>query len=416
MSTRTLALMFAAAVAAGCGNPPTGADMAAADIGSTGDLAHNQGDLSPENLDLGMPVPPATTAVVTTVDYAGMTGTLATIGLADGKVQKGIDNTLDSDNGVRVINGKVIVLDRVHETVRFYDPANNYKNPIEIKTGAGSNPHDIVAVPATSKYYVTLYGNKAATAIGVIDLLPPATDGGAPQPALVKSVALPQAMKDPDGIPEANDIYSCGGYAYVTVQDLDEGKVFAPTGPSRIIALDYTTDAVDAKLGVIQLAGPNPNGIARDGTGCDIVLVADAGNQFGPTDGTGGIERVDLTNRTSKGLIIKDTDLKGHPSTIATTSKNLAFTTLTLDMGAGQQVFVFDPQAGKLGAAVGPEATTIAFASVTPDGKRLYVGVASPFGMTKVPAIGVYSGPADGTMLPMVGVDVGQSPNSIAFY
>ena len=102
-------------------------------------------------------------------------------------------------------------------------------------------------------------------------------------------------MKDPDGIPEANDIYLCGSFAYVTVQDLDEGKGFTPSGPGRIIALDATKDAVDTTMGVIQLAGPNPNGVARDGTGCDIVLIADSGNQFGATDGTGGVNGDDET-------------------------------------------------------------------------------------------------------------------------
>ena len=425
MRVRNLVPMFASTVAVrslmqgavvalaltGCGNATTSVDMT-----MPSDLAHTPGDLSPENLDLSSPIPAATTAVVTTGDFTGMTGTLATIGLTDGKVQKGIDTTLDPSNAVRVINGKVIVLDQIHGAVRFYDPETGYKNPIEIKTGAMSNPHDIVAVPASSKFYVALYGNKADVAIGVIDLMPPATDGGAQKPALVKSIAVPQAAKDPDGIPEVNDLYLCGGFAYVTAQDLDESKGFAPTGPSRIIALDTTRDAVDSNLGVIQLVGPNPNGVARDGTGCDLVLVADAGNQFGATDGTGGIERVDLSLRMSKGLAIKDTDLKGHPYTIATASKSLAFTTLTLGMGAGSQVFAFDPATGKLGASVGPEAGFIAFAQVTPDGSKLFVGVSSLLGMTKVPAIGVYSGPADGSMLPASGADVGQSPSSIAFF
>jgi hypothetical protein len=412
MRPQILVLLLAGA---GCGNATNNADMAPGP-----DIAHSPGDLSPENLDLGNPIPAATTAIVTTSDYKS-TGTLAAVNLADDKVTRGIDNTLDSSTIVRAINGKVIVLNQYpHGTVRFYDPANGYKNPIEVKVGANANPHDIVAVPATSKYYVTLYGNKADSALGVIDLRPPAGDGGAGTPALVKSIPLTTAMKDPDGIPEANDLYACGGFAYVTLQDLDETNMaFKPTGPSRIAAIDFSKDAVDTTQGIIQLDGANPNGVARDGTGCDLVLVADAAYQFGAVDGSGGIERVDLSARISKGIVLKDTDLKGHPSTIATTpaSRTIAYTTLSINSGGGSQVIAFDPQAAKLTSAITPPASFIAFAATTPDGSQLFVGIVTPDKMTNMPAVGLYVVKADGmTVIGNQPIDLGQSPAAISFF
>ncbi len=421
MRIRPLSLFAFTALASGCGTSPT-TDMAVPPDMAQHDIALPTEDLTPENFaDLGPIVPPATTAVIATGDFVGKTGTLATVGLADDKVTKNIDTIPSGNSSIHAVNGKVVWFDDDHNVARFYDPAKGYKDPIEVKLPAMSNAHEIVAVPASSKFYVTLYGNTADSAIGVIDLMPP-VDGGFGTPALVKTIAIPQAAKDPDGIPEANNIYACGSFAYVSTQDLDESKGFAPTGPGRIVAIDFTKDAVDASganMGVIQLLGQNPNAIALDGaagaTGCDVVLVADASNQFADVDGTGGIERVDLTGRASKGMAIKDTDLGGHPYTVSSASKTLSFATLTVMSGAGSQSVAFDPTAGKLKGAVSPVAGYIAFTAVAPAGGSLFIGVGTA-GANATPPVGLFIGKADGSMVGAMPIDLGQSPGSIAFF
>jgi hypothetical protein len=386
-------------VLAGCGpsNP----------VNTNPDIALPIADLSRESQDIVM-VPQATTAAVTTSSFMmGGTGTLATVGLADKRVTKNIDATLDQDNAVRFSQGKLLVLDHTHGAVRVYDPAKQFMNPVEIKTGA-LNPHDAIALPASSKVYVTLYDAKADSAVAILDTAQPAM-------GVVKSIAIPMNMADTDMIPEANDLYLCGQYAYVTTQDLDRNKMYAPAGNGRIVAIDTTKDMVDGAMGEIALMGENPNGFAAEGTGCDLVLTADSSNQFGAVAGKGGIERVDLTARKSKGMVLTDTALMGHPNTIAVRSKTLAFTVLTVNNGAGQSLVSIDPQAGKLGGAVLPQAGFIPFAQVSPDG-QLFVGVAFSDGMTMKPDTGLYVGPADGTMLPTTPIDLGQAPYSIAFF
>jgi hypothetical protein len=440
--TVLLPLILFAAPFAGCGDSSStdgGADLAHApgdmamtsDLTSTGDLA-SSGDLSSSgdlatvgdmasagDLALGADMAPAgpSMAVITTSGGFGMgaTGSLTTVALAGHKVTAGIDNTLDSDNLVRSYGGKVYVVNHTHGNVTLYDPAKGFMGPVQVATGdnvvkAGmTNPHDVVPIPNSTKAYVTLYNNDAAHAVGVIDFANPAA-------GVSKWITIPTAAKDPDGHPEANDLYLCNGFAYVSAQDLDEGKGFAPTGPSRLIALDVTKDAIDPNMGIIQLGGANPNGIAPDGSGvCTSVLVAEASNQFAGLDGTGGIDRVDLAQRKSLGLAIKDTDLKGHPYTISAKSKSLAFATLTINGGAGAQVVAIDPQGGKLLGQVTPPAGYIVFASVSPDG-QLFVGVESPDMMSKLPKIGLYVGAADGSMINMMPLDLGQAPYSIAFF
>ena len=391
---RSLPLLLALPLALGCGatTTPTPAD------GGVDAVVAPFRDLGPETD--AQPVPAATIAVVSTADFMGGTGTLATVGLADRKVQKGIDNTLGADSAVRAMGGKVFALLRPDGPLRVYDPAQGWKSPVEIKLAKGSNPHDLLLVPATSKVYLTLYNNDAAKAIGVVDLQKPGDGVG-------KYVAIPQAAADSDGKPEANDLHFCGGLVYVTLQDL---KSFKPSGPGRIAVVDPAKDEVAA---TIALLGPNPNGFAVDGGGCDRVLVAAAGDQFGAVDGKGGIERVDLSLRKSLGLVIKDSDLAGHPSAVATRSPTLAFAALSV--AAGTKVVAFDPLAGKLLAPVLPTAGFAPVVAVSPDG-QLFVGVQTPEAMSKKPLPGLYVGPADGTMLPQTPLDLGQGPYSITFY
>jgi hypothetical protein len=394
-------------VAAGCGDSTM--NNPAPDFSAKGDMAvgPNQ-DLKMETFpDLAMPK--AMEAIVTTSSFM-TTGTLNTVALSsDHTATKGIDNTLDQQNVVSVSNGKAFVLDQTHGSVRVYDPTNGFKNPVEIMLGA-FNPHAVVALPTTTKAYVSMYGAKGDSAVAVIDW-------SMPSAGVVKSIAIPVAQADTDGKPEASDLYLCGQYVYVGLQDLDENKGFGPSGPGRIAAIDTKTDALDtASANIIALKGPNPNGFAPKGTGCDIILVGDAGNQFGDVDGSGGIEEVDLSQRKSNGMLISDTDLMGHPGTMSTNvSAQIAFAVLTVNSGAGSQPVAFDYNAKKLiTPALLPVAGFVTFASVSPDG-QLFIGVASP-PANGPPSVGLYIGAADGKAITSSAIDLGQAPYSIAYF
>src|SRR5690349_20328092 len=111
-------------------------------------------------------------AVVTTSGGFGAGGAVNTIRLSDMMVVSGLDTSIDQDNIVRVFSGKAYVLNRGPGTLRIYD-IMTWKNPVEIPTDdatadhATSDPEDVLL--AGGKLYVTMAGNDAAHALGIID-------------------------------------------------------------------------------------------------------------------------------------------------------------------------------------------------------------------------------------------------------
>lgn len=410
--TLTLPLGLSLALAACGGSSATNSD-GGTDGGDMGRVIE-QPDLGPEEFSDGGGG--ATTAVLTTADFTGTGGTLGTVALS-GHAQKTLDSsTIDNDSIVRAFNGKVYVLDRTHGTLRIYDPAKQFADPVEIATGdpaddaaaphADSNPSDLIPVPASSKLYVVLTSNDAAHAIGVID-------SDHPEAGVTKWIALPVAGSP---IPRVSRLWPCGDYAYAFAADIDASNTV--TGPGRVIAIDYATDAVSTDAdAVITLAGKNPGGgfpygVAAPYGGCDDILVADTGDAFGATPDSGGIERVDLTARVSRGMVISGDVLGGNPGSIASTSPDLAFVTVGALEG---KVVAFDPAQKKVvGDVLGP-AQWIPFVQLGPDG-QLYVGVNISTGGDQVPA-GFYIGAADGQPLSATPtVELPQPPYSIAFF
>lgn len=399
---------------------PLALALAACDTGTTAtpsDMAMQPQpnvDFGPEKLDGGPNTQP-TTAVVTSSSLM-TSGSINTIALADKAPKKALDTTIDQDNLVRAAAGRVYVVDRTHGTIRIYDPAT-WKNPVEIVTGdmtaphEMSNPHDVLPVPASSKLYVALYNNDADHAVGVLD-------AAQPMKGVVKWIAVPKA-----GTPlvRANNLYFCGPYVYVVLEDLDEN--FAVTGNGRIAVIDPATDKLDASgTNVITLAGKNPGGGAADGItranpmggSCDLVLVADSGDYTKPIPNGGGVEQVDLTRRKSNGFLVTDADLKGAPGTVTSASATLAYVILN-NPDFTNNVVAINPQDKKvIGSVLGP-AGFVGFAVVSPDG-QLFAGVTRGDTKKGQPAAAVYIGAADGKMLPAMGIDLGQAPYAIAFY
>ena len=407
-----LALTFSAtcAFAAGCGDNGT-AMMTPADMALPGISM----DLKPENADLGHG-PGATTAVVTTSSLMTF-GALNTVRLADKTVTKQIDTTLDQDNAVEAQGGKVLVLDRTHGSLRVYDPGAAFKSPIEIATGdmtapnGKSNPHDAVLVPATSKIYVAMYGNDADHAVGLVDTTQPAK-------GVLKWIAVPKAGSP---LPRANNLYFCGPYVYVVLEDLD--AMYGVTGPGRIAVIDPKTDALVMDTPIITLAGKNPGSGTQfaitqadpKAGSCDLVLVANGGDFNVPkAPNGGGIEVVDLTRRKSLGLLLTDKDLGGDPGSISTVNANLAYAIIN-NADFTQKVVAIDPMNKKvLGDVFGPSGF-LTFAQASPDG-QLFVGAAKGDMAKGQPAIGLYVGPADGMKLSATAIDLGQAPYAVSFY
>ncbi|HEX9101230.1 MAG TPA: hypothetical protein VF997_03445, partial [Polyangia bacterium] len=151
-------------------------------------------------------------AIVTTShynpDFSGV-GTINAVQMSQSKIVRGIDSSLDPDVGVQIGGTKLYVLNRDVGSLRTYDLAT-LKIEEEIATGAAAAPNTASAPfgfwrsDTSSKIYVTLAGNDAAHALGVVDEATP--DAG-----VVTFVNVPAAAADTDGSPDLSQLYACNG-------------------------------------------------------------------------------------------------------------------------------------------------------------------------------------------------------------
>ncbi len=350
-------------------------------------------------------------AVVASSDFTS--GALSTLDLVGRTVNKGLD-TIDAQPVVRVLGGKVYVLDQTHGVVRTYDPDKGWKNPTEFSVGnndvpAGqANPHDIYVDAATQRAYLTLYGSfgsskvDGAHALAVVDLKTPAA-------GIQSFIPLDASVWDSDKNPDADRLFACGGTLYVTLQDLDRNAGYKPAGPARLAAISL---AKPDSARYIQLAGQNPIAVAV-AADCSSVLIGQGDFQFDDLpNGKGGIEQVDLVSQKSLGLLFTDTSLGGHVSALSATDASHAFVDVQSKSGMDYQnnEYALDVTGQKKGALVlGP----MAFVA----GIRVYEGLLLVLsaGTPKAGQLmtGVYLGPADGQPLATQPLDVGLPPVSM---
>ncbi|MDB4969518.1 MAG: hypothetical protein JWN44_5207 [Myxococcales bacterium] len=363
-------------------------------------------------------------AIVTTShynpDFTGV-GTINAVQMSLNKVVKGIDSSVDPDTALDIsADDKLYVLNRGNGSLRRYDLAK-LAVELEIATGTADAPNTLSFPFAMwrkgdGKIYVTLAGNDAAHAVGVLD-------EAQPNAGVVKYIEVPAAATDSDGRPEAAQLYACQNHLYVTVQDYTiVGRDAVYNGAGRIAVIDLAQDKV---TGFIALSGRNPAGLAAEGSDCNKVLVVTSSKLTSEPDGTAGVERVDLAARTSSGFIATDSALAGRPYDIAVVSSTLAYIPVYFDPQTGldgkvylgsAKVLAWNPSTGSaIGDATG-KAGSLSFAKVGLDHK-LYVGIGTFGGMAEPGKLaqGLYVGPADGTPLPTTPIDLGDTPSAIAF-
>jgi len=363
-------------------------------------------------------------AIVTTSkynpDFTGI-GVLHTVQFPERTVTANIDNTLDPDLALEVRGDSLWVLNRGVASLRRYGMvALSAEAEIALGTpqapGPLSSPRDFVMDAFTEKAWVSFGTNPSQYAIGVVDL-----KGGK---GTVKYISIPTAAADPDGSPEPADLYACNGRLYVALQDYTFGaNGFQYTGPGRVAIIDMTEDKL---LGVIQLLGTNPAQILAAGSDCTQALVVSSSGLTTVADGTGGLERVDLAAGKSLGYLAKDTDLDGRPFSAVRLTDTLMAVGIYFEPQTGQdgkvylasaKVIAVDAATGKRGADLSDKTGFISFLEVSPDG-QLFVGSGQFFDQPEPGKLdkGLYVGPADGTKIPSVRIDLGETPSAIAFH
>jgi hypothetical protein len=267
-------------------------------------------------------------AVVATTDFE--TGLLAVVGVKPPRRARTLVTPIFSDAVIRTGGGYTIVLNRfLADNVQVL--RRDLTTQLQCTTGAGSNPHDI-AVVAPDKAYVTRYG---ATALWIVDPSARSCDG-----FHRGSIDL-SAFADADGLPEMDQTAVVGDTLFVAVQRLDRNHGFAPSGPSLLVVVDTTSDAV---VGSITLHGANAfgdaSGIAHEpGTG--KLVVSTPGNIY--KIGDGGLERVDPATRTADGyFFVTEDQVGGNITDFVLVSATKAYA-IVQDASLTNALVAFDP-------------------------------------------------------------------------
>jgi hypothetical protein len=266
------------------------------------------------------------------------TGGLATVGVATPRRVRLLRTDVFSDAVIRVTGGLTIVLNRfLADNVQVLTP--KLRTRLQCLTVAGSNPHDIVVAEpgrrgvAPGKAYVTRYGAKE---LWIVD---PAARGC----RRFKRVTIALSRwADADGLPEMDQMALVGSRLFVTVQRLDRGRGFAPTGSSRLLVIDTASDAV---TGEIVLAGRNAfgdaSGIVRDPT-TGRLAVSTPGDLY--TVGDGGIQWVDPETMTADpaGFFVTEDQLGGNITDFVVLSSTKAYA-IVQRRDLRNALVVFDP-------------------------------------------------------------------------
>lgn len=268
-------------------------------------------------------------------------GSIATVQMNDpNAVRTSLAATESSDVILKSFNGKLYVINRgLTSTIQVINP-ETMKIEGNYSVGASSNPQDIVVVGtgADAKAYITRYDPQLDAENGDdLWIVDPLTG------KLRQSIDL-KPLTDDDGerLARAMKMALVGNSLYVLVQDLS--KNYKATTNGKVAVIDTTKDEIVA---TIPLKGRNPTSLAV-AAGSNQILITDTGvfdEAFNNNvnDDYGGVEVIDTTTNTSKGIVLDDKDFNGSLATIVLGPNNLG----VLVVGA-KTVATFDATSFKI--------------------------------------------------------------------
>lgn len=273
-------------------------------------------------------------AFVITSDFE--TGSYGTIRTADRSIElaAGPSRSVNADAVARMHDDRLYIVNRfglLGDSIQALDPQAGFAKRWDCSTGAGSNPHDFLAVSAT-KAYVALYEKKELL---IID---PSVDASCR--GFVRGTVDLAEYADADGFPEPESLALANGVLYVALQRLNRDDLFTPAGNGRIVAIDIATDRV---VDVIELRGGNP--FTRMEIREDRLWVATVG-YFAEDDG--GIEVVDLRRGESLGFLVEEADLGGDVTDFVLASGRRGYAVLS-GRNFRNSLVAFDPSTKEVG-------------------------------------------------------------------
>ena len=193
---------------------------------------------------------------------------------------------LGEDSALRRIGNDLWVINAYGATdadnVQSYAlPALTAKLP-QTSIGSGNDPQDVVIGEGGKVYACELEGpGVAVIANGMLQ------------------APIDLSSLDPDGKPNCVALYQRGHMLYAFLALWDDTQMYKPPrGVGKVAVIDQTSGQMVASF---DMMSQNPAGWVREETGTANVLIAATGDFSGST---GGIERIDVDARQSKGMVL----------------------------------------------------------------------------------------------------------------
>jgi hypothetical protein len=303
--------------------------------------------------------------------------------------------TIHSDAVARYRQGKVYIVNRLgQDNVLILDRSDLSQPLLQFSVGNGSNPLDI-AFASDNKAYVSRFGSASVLVVDPV------------QGNTLGEIDL-SVFADDDGIPEMAQMATVGSRLYVALQRLDRDNGFAPVAPGYIAVIDMETDALvdvnpeEEGIQAWTLAAPNPASLIALGS----TLYVSETSAF--RDAAGGIEILDTTDLSSRGLVVTETELGGDVTWLSPVSAARGFAVVVA--GFNNDLVPINLEDGTVGTPL--EGHSGGFTpSLTVDGSHLLVPDRGAFDAPESAGLLVFD--VDSGELLAGPIDVGLPPGTI---
>lgn len=272
---------------------------------------------------------------------------------------------ISADPIARVEDGRPFVVNRYQfDNLQGLDPFASFLTAFQHSTGNGSNPHDLVVVPAVpgadpasdgsaGTAFVTRY-EPPYDDVAVVDL-----ESG----AVLAGIDLKPYARNRHGTPRPDQALLRDGLIYVTLQDVD--LTFTEFMNGRVAVIDPEMRRV---VDVIDLSGQNPLEALAVSEETGLIYVGLAGIFPGllPQALTGGIEVIDPATRRAS-LLVDDDVLGGNVSAVAIHSATRGYCVVS-DSAFRSRVVAFSPMTGEVQGTIFESSNLIAAIEADGDG------------------------------------------------
>jgi hypothetical protein len=234
-------------------------------------------------------------------------GSITSVNLNTGAIDKEY-KTINNDSRVSISNKKSFLLENNVNAVTGFNNGKITSSNVffNLNTGDGSNPRHVGWVSDT-KAYITRYGSNFILVVN-----PSEINGGTKDSIDLSTHVGGYGTDSASGVPHMSDVMVYDKHAFVAIQRL---KGFAAIYTSQVLVIDTENDSI---VKVIDMELKNPFASSVRGKYWYLSCPDFSGE-------TGGVERIDLEQQISAGVVAREVDLDGNAMNFIATSDSEGF-------------------------------------------------------------------------------------------